>query len=143
MSASFCINSEWRGALIASSGNLKCATITIHSFSDFNGLLDIQKLPIRMGSDPFTIIQNFSAGYRCLWAKKEKEKKKKKEKGKRRKGGPQPHNINTAYNNTTKQPAEHLAELRSVSCDCLRAVEKLDTGYSLRFARSSGFFSSF
>ena len=43
VSASFCINSEWRGALIASLGNLKCATITIHSFSDFNGLLDIFK----------------------------------------------------------------------------------------------------
>ena len=66
VSASFSINSEWRGVLIALLGNLKCTTITIRNFSDFNRLLDtifVFKIypfePVRTGSDPFTIIQNF------------------------------------------------------------------------------------
>ena len=49
-----------------------------------------------------------SAGYRCLWGKKEKKKKKKKEKGKRRKGRPQPHKFNMACNHTSEQLVEAL-----------------------------------
>jgi len=48
------------------------------------------------------------ARYQCLWGKKEKKKKKK---GKRKKGRPQPHKFNTACNHTSKQLAEHFAEL--------------------------------
>jgi hypothetical protein len=50
------------------------------------------------------IESKYLARYQCLWAKKEK--------GKRRKGGPQPHNINMACNHTSKQPAEHFSELQ-------------------------------
>jgi len=43
--------------------------------------------------------------------KKKKKKKKKKEKGKRRRGRPQPHKFNMVCNDTSKQLAEHFAEL--------------------------------
>jgi len=57
------------------------------------------------------VLVELLARYQCLWGKKEKKKKKKKEKGKRRKGRSQPHKFNMAYNHTSKQLAEHFAEL--------------------------------
>ena len=75
-----------------------------------------------------------------------KKKKKRKRKKKKGRGGREDPDLTISTRRATTQ-ASNLQNTSlscgGVSCDCLRAVEKRDTGYSLRFARSSGFVCSF